>query len=316
MSTPDYAALRAGYLSELASARRASPYTSRNYEAAIVRFEDFLRRHCGEAPSLALLRTLSTRDYRAFLADRRREGVAVPTVRLDLSGLKSFLRYLNKHAGLPLEPVARLRSPKAPKRLPRPVGTQEALALTRLENVCRGPEARWTDARDAALFALLYGAGLRIGEALGLNEGDASGGAVRVLGKGGKHRDVPLLPAVTRALLAYDEALGADPAARRLRARHDPAPLFLGARGGRLSPAVAQRRLRELRPRLGLPDSATPHALRHAFATHLLAGGADLRVIQDLMGHASLASTQRYTEVEAGRLLSIHAAAHPRARRG
>ncbi|WP_031552745.1 tyrosine-type recombinase/integrase [Parvularcula oceani] len=311
----DYSALRAAFFSSLAAERRYSAYTLRNYEAAISRFEGFVGRHLGEAPSLGALETLETRDFRAFLADRRRDGVSVPTVRLDLSAIKTFFRYLNRRVGLPLEPLAALRTPKPPKRLPRPVSHTDALTLTRIETLAREGVPIWIGARDAALFTLLYGAGLRIGEALALDAGAAEGAVLRVLGKGGKHRDLPLLAPVREALSSYETALAADPQARLFRGRLDPAPLFVGARGGRLSAAVAQRSMRRLRPLLGLPESATPHALRHAFATHLLSAGADLRVIQDLLGHASLASTQRYTEVDAGRLLAVHAEAHPRARR-
>ena len=302
---------RAGYLRSLTAERRASAYTVRNYTAALERLEAFVARHTGEAVSVGAIASLETRDYRAFLADRRRDGVCAQTVRLDLSGVRSFLRYLNKHADLPLEPIAALRTPKAPARLPRPVGAPEAAALSRPLAAPRD----WTEARDVALFALLYGAGLRISEALGLDAGACDGEAVRVLGKGGKSRDVPILALVRRSLAAYEAALEADERARLHRCRSDPAPMFLGAKGGRLAAAVAQRRMRTQRALLGLPDSATPHALRHAFATHMLAGGADLRVIQELMGHASLSSTQRYTKVDAGRLLSVHADAHPRARR-
>ena len=308
---PSYTDLRAGYLRALTAERRASGYTVRNYTGALERFEDFVRGHTGGPVTLAAIASLHTRDYRAFLADRRRDGVCAQTVRLDLSGVRSFLRYLNKHAGLPLEPVSALRTPKAPKRLPRPVGAAEAAALSR---PVAGSQD-WTGARDVALFALLYGAGLRISEALGLDAGACGGETVRVLGKGGKSRDVPILAAVRASLDAYEAALDANAYACLFRVRSDPAPLFLGAKGGRLSPGVAQRRMRAQRALLGLPGTATPHALRHAFATHMLAGGADLRVIQELMGHASLASTQRYTQVDAGRLLSVHGAAHPRARR-
>ena len=306
-----YTEHRARYLRALSAERRASAYTVRNYLAALERLEAFVRRHTGGAVTTAALAALTTRDYRAFLADRRRDGVSAQTVRLELSAIRSFLRYMNRHAGVPLEPIAALRTPKAPTRLPRPVGTEAAARLS----APRAAPACWTEARDAGLFALLYGAGLRIGEALALDAGACDGPAVRVLGKGGKARDVPLLAAVRQALGAYEAALEADPAARLFRARGEEAPLFLGAKGGRLSPGVAQRRLRAQRVLMGLPGTATPHALRHAFATHLLAGGADLRVIQELMGHASLASTQRYTQVDAGRLLSVHAGAHPRARR-
>lgn len=307
----NYSDLRTDYFRSLTAERRASVYTVRNYTAAIERLEAFVRAHTGEAPSVDSLSGLTTRDFRAFLADRRRDGIAPPTIRLDLSGVRSFLRYLNRHAGLPLEPIAALRTPKAPKRLPRPVGQAEASALSR---PVLAPKD-WTEARDAALFALLYGAGLRIGEALGLNAGACDGSAVRVLGKGGKTREVPILAAVRTTLMAYEDALTGDDRARQFRDNADPPPLFLGAKGARLSAAVAQRALRKQRALLGLPDTATPHALRHAFATHMLAGGADLRVIQELMGHASLSSTQAYTKVDAGRLLSIHAGAHPRARK-
>ena len=178
-----------------------------------------------------------------------------------------------------------------------------------------GPKPLNTASLDAALFALLYGGGLRIAEALGLSAGARDGDTLRVRGKGDKIREIPLLAAVKEAGRRYERALEGDPAARRFRDLSDVPPLFLRAKGGRLSAGVAQRRMRARRAALGLPDTATPHALRHAFATHLLAGGADLRVIQELMGHASLSSTQVYTDVDAGRLLSIHAGAHPRARR-
>lgn len=311
----DYPSLRSAFLRSLAAERRASPYTVRNYTGAIERFDAFVAAHTGEPLTLRTLTELTTRDFRAFLAARRRDGASVPTVRLDLSGLKTFLRYLNKHAGVPLEPVMALRSPKSPKRLPRPVAHQDALSLTRIETVARAGAAPWVGARDAALFTLLYGAGLRIGEALALEAGAGIGDTLRVLGKGGKHRDVPLIRAVREAIGRYELAILDAPEVEAKRRAQDPAPLFVGTRGARLSASVAQRRMRTLRPLLGLPDTATPHALRHAFATHLLSGGADLRVIQDLLGHASLASTQRYTEVDAGRLLSVHASAHPRARR-
>ena len=297
--------LRGEFLTRLATEKRYSPYTLRNYESALERFTAFATQHRGERPSLKDLAGWRTADFRAWLADRRRDGVSAQTVNLDLSALRGFFAYLSRETGLPTAAFSALRSPKSPKKLPRPVPMPEARVLAGEAPA----EEDWISARDHALFALLYGAGLRISEALALNWRDVAGETqtLRIKGKGGKTREVPLLKVVRDRLDEYRARLDTIPGAAT--------PVFVGARGGRLSPGVAQRAMRKARGALGLDDSATPHALRHAFATHLLAGGADLRVIQELLGHSSLASTQRYTDVDAGRLLSVHAEAHPRAKR-
>ena len=292
------------FLKRLATEKRYSPHTVRNYEASISRFLEFAAGHRGEPAHLADLDGWRTADFRAFLSYRRQDGVTSQTIKLDLSALRTWFRFLARETGVSTAALMALRSPKSPRRLPRPVSMPAAAALS-----ASNTEDGWMAARDRALFALLYGGGLRISEALGLDWKDLSGDTtvLRITGKGGKTREVPLIAAVRQRIDEYRSVLDHIPAAA--------SPLLIGARGGRLSPGVAQRAMRKERAALGLDDSATPHALRHAFATHLLSAGADLRVIQELLGHSSLASTQRYTEVDAGHLLAAHAAAHPRARR-
>lgn len=291
------------FLERLKTEKRYSPYTIRNYTASLDLLFDFAKQHDGKAPSVKSFATWRTADFRAFLGYRRHDGVGVQTIKLDLSAMRRFFRYLSSETGLSTAALSALRSPKSPKRLPRPVSMEAA------QELCGPSEdlSSWIQLRDRALFALLYGGGLRISEALGLNWSDVGQHEkiLRIKGKGGKTREVPLIDAVRDRIEEYRASLATHP--------EKETPLFLGARGGRLSAGVAQRALRQQRAVLGLDDSATPHALRHAFATHLLSAGADLRVIQELLGHSSLASTQRYTEVDAGRLLSAHAAAHPRA---
>ncbi|ADM10648.1 integrase/recombinase XerC, putative [Parvularcula bermudensis HTCC2503] len=298
--------LTAAFLRHLETQTRASPYTIRNYRQTIDRFSDFARRHRGGEVDLVDIARWRTADFRAFLADRRAEGIAPPTLRLDLSALKQLFRFIDRRTGSETTPLYALRTPKAPRRLPRPIGQAPALALAEAAEHTQD----WTVHRDRALFALLYGAGLRLSEALALDRRDLPprGVSLRVLGKGAKMRDVPLLDVVRTRIDTYldhrDKAIPGNTA---------PA-LFLGAKGRRLSPGVAQRALRRERATLGLSDDATPHALRHAFATHLLAAGTDLRTLQTLLGHSSLKTTQGYTEIDAGRLLAVHAAAHPRGR--
>lgn len=310
MSTPTLGSLTDGFLQSLRAERRASPYTVRNYEAALAHFAVFLTEHLGRQPAADDLAGLATRDFRAFLAYRHREGLDAATLRLELSALRSFFRYWDRQGVLPSAAITALRSPRKQPVLPRPVSAAGAEALLDAAGADTG-EPSWVRTRDRALFTLLYGAGLRISEALGL-DWRLDAGALRIKGKGSKTRDVPLLGEVRSALEAYRSAL-AD--AHPGWISGDAAPLFFGVRGKRLSPAVAQARMRRLRRQLGLADTATPHALRHAFATELLASGADLRVIQELLGHASLASTQRYTAVDPDRLAAEHRRAHPRARR-
>ncbi|MEM9809869.1 MAG: tyrosine recombinase XerC [Pseudomonadota bacterium] len=309
--TMTFEALTDQFLTALRVERRASPYTIRNYEAALDRFAGFLRSHLGTLPKASGLNALKTRDFRAFLADRHREGLDPATLRLELSALRSFFRYWDRRGILQSVALSALKSPKRRAILPRPVQALGAEALIAAAGQ-EGDQPSWVALRDTALFTLLYGAGLRISEALGLSW-SSPGPTLRITGKGQKTRDVPLLPKVCEALAAYQTALSAaEP--HWTDVPSTTSPLFFGVRGNRLSPSVAQARMRNLRRALGLPESATPHALRHTFATELLASGADLRVIQELLGHASLASTQRYTAIDPDRLMKEHRRCHPRAR--
>lgn len=284
----------------LAHEKRRSEHTRRAYIATAARFCAFLSTHRGGAVDAHMLKSLTANDLRAYLAERRAEGLGNASAARELSALRSFLRF----TGGSQAAVPQLRGPRVKKGLPRPVAPAEALALA--QDVEDNARQGWTGARDFALLLLLYGAGLRIGEALALTGAALPlGETLRVTGKRGKTRIVPILPAVAGAVARYVEAcpwpIGKADA------------LFLGARGGPLDPGVVRANVRAARRALGLPERTTPHALRHSFATHLLAGGADLRSLQELLGHASLASTQVYTAVDAAHLLDIYRSAHPRA---
>lgn len=286
----------------LRAEQRRSPHTLRAYLATAQRLIVFLAEHRGEGVNAALLASVEAVDLRSFLAFRRAEGLGNASAARELSAVRGFLRFVGgDDAAIPA-----LRGPRVKRGLPRAISPDEAMALA--ETVAESARDGWQGARDLALLLLLYGAGLRIGEALSL-DGSAlgSGDVLRVMGKGGKVRQVPLLPVVRDALAAYAAVCPWPPAAGD--------PLFRGARGGPLSPAIVRRAVQSARTSLGLPDSATPHALRHSFASHLLAGGADLRSLQELLGHASLSSTQIYTGVDTARLLDIYSSAHPRAER-
>jgi integrase/recombinase XerC len=289
----------------LVGERRASPHTVAAYGRDLAFFLDFLREHLGEVPSLATLGRLRTADFRAYLAARAAAQIERSSLARALSVLRGFLRFLDRRGLASTAALAALRSPKLPAAVPKPLSVEDAT-----ETVDRAADlsaSRWQGARDTAIFALLYGCGLRLAEALGLSRGDAPLGEVlRVIGKGRKERLIPVLPAVRQPILDY-LALCPYPLAK-------DGPLFVGARGGPLNPRQVQRQMAALRGFLGLPESASPHALRHSFATHLLNAGGDLRAIQELLGHASLTTTQRYTSVETERLLAVYAAAHPRAR--
>jgi len=291
------------FLAHLKAEKRASVYTVRNYGAALERFEAFLMDHLGARPTLRLLPNLETRDFRSFLAARRAEGLTAASLKLDLSAIRSFFVFLHKREGIENDAISALRGPKSKERLPRPVSEVDARALI---DAAGNEAASWVAARDAAIFTLLYGAGLRISEALSLRWRDAPfGERLRVLGKGAKTREAPVLSVVRDSVETYRAICpyGGD----------EDDPLFFSVRGKPLSPRLVQRSMETHRKALGLPDSATPHALRHAFATHLLSAGGDLRAIQELLGHASIAATQRYTKVDAERLLSVYDSAHPRA---
>lgn len=283
--------------------RRLSARTVAIYTHDIVGVCAFLLEHLGSAPSLQTLAGLRVGDLRAWQASQHRRGQSAGSRALGVSALKSLDRFLRRQGSNGIGGLSALRAPKVPKPAPRPLEVQQAAALVEIMDE---HEERWIGLRDRALFTLLYGCGLRIGEALGLNRSAYPfGGSLRVLGKGQKERLVPVLPAVSELTGAY---LAACP-----YGLSRDGPLFVGARGKRLSAGVVQKRLRELRPLLGLDERATPHALRHSFASHLLGAGGDLRTIQELLGHASLSTTQRYTEVDEARLLDIYRKAHPRA---
>ncbi len=303
---------RLHYLDWLARERRAAANTVEAYGLDLAAFLAFLGQHLGEAPMAADLGTLRPEDVRGFLAFRAGQDAGPATRARQLAAIRGFLRYLARVHGLPAAPLVGLRGPRLNPPVPRALTADQALELTAEVGGVHDPEhaerPALQAARDVALCTLLYGCGLRLAEALGLAVRDAplpgDEAALRVIGKGSKPRLVPVLPAVRQAIAGY---LVLRPGAAA------EGPLFVGARGGRLDPAVAQRSLRQFRRLAGLPEHATPHALRHSFATHLLGGGADLRAIQQLLGHASLSTTQRYTAVDATALLATWRKAHPRA---
>jgi integrase/recombinase XerC len=303
---PDVAAEIARWLGYLGAERRMSAKTLDAYARDARQFLGFLAEHLGGAPDLKRLAKLTPADVRAFMAARRAEGAGNRSLMRGLAGARSFARFLERNGKGKVAALTAVRAPKAPKTLPKPLPASAAKRMT--ETGLRAGEARepWVIARDAAVLGLLYGAGLRISEALGLKVKDFTAGsdALTVTGKGRKTRMVPLLQQVSKLIADYVALCPNLP---------PEGPLFIGARGGPLSPRVVQLAMARLRGALGLPDSATPHALRHSFATHLLARGGDLRAIQELLGHASLSTTQIYTAVDAERLLDVYASAHPRA---
>ncbi len=305
IAAPDVIEKRREWLESLASERRLSENTLDAYERDSRQFLMFLTAHLGGPARIADIHTLRPADLRAFLASRRREGSGARSLGRHLAGLRSFLRYLERKGLVNAAAAGAIRAPKQPKSLPKPLTDRQALNL--VTTGAQLQEEPWIAARDAAVLTLLYGCGLRISEALGLKPHDLTPGAttLRITGKGGKTRLVPLLQIVFDAVEAY----------RKLCPYHLEAekPLFRGARGGPLQPAIVQREMQKLRSAFGLPETATPHALRHSFATHLLAGGGDLRTIQELLGHASLSTTQVYTGVDSSRLLDVYDRAHPRA---
>lgn len=302
----DVLAARRDWLSVLANIRRFSPLTVEAYERDSRQFLVFLAGYKGAPVSFAVLQAVEIADLRAFLSHRRRGGAGARAVSRGLAGLRSFLRFLER-AGLAKMPAAKIiRAPRKPKTLPKPLTVAAATELAGVK--AWADKEPWVAARNAAIMALLYGCGLRIAEALALksNAIAASGQkSLYITGKGGKMRLVPLLPAVTEAVAAYKKLCPYRPEGDSL--------LFRGARGGALSPAVIQRSVQALRAAYALGSAATPHALRHSFATHLLARGGDLRMIQELLGHAALSTTQIYTQVEGERLLDIYKKAFPRA---
>jgi integrase/recombinase XerC len=305
-AAPDLTEAVARWQRHLATERRLSPKTLEAYTRDIWQFLAFLTVHIAGPAKLADLRKITATDIRAFMAARRNEGVGSRTLARGFAGIRSFVNFLERENNANGAALKAVRLPRQKKSLPKPLPAESARRLTDpVEGLDNEP---WIAARNAAIFSLLYGSGLRISEALGLKQRDLaalSSGAIRVIGKGGKERVVPVLKIVADAVESYlrqcPHVLAMD------------APLFVGARGGALNPRLVQRALQKLRIALGLPETATPHALRHSFATHLLSAGGDLRAIQELLGHASLSTTQIYTGVDTERLLAVYEQAHPRA---
>jgi integrase/recombinase XerC len=305
MTSAALAADLSDWLAGMSALDDASPHTLAAYGVDARRFLGFLAQHLGGPVAPADIARLTLSDMRAFLAHERAAGLSPRSAARRLSAVKSFLRWLADRHGFDASPALSARGPKVPRRLPRPLDVAGARAI--LDAVDLQSATPWIAARDAAVVTLLYGSGLRISEALGL-PGAAwpMGEALRIRGKGGKDRVVPVLPVARDAIAAYLAACPWPVESAR--------PLFRGARGGPLNPRQVQKAMEGARRQLGLPDTATPHALRHSFATHLLAAGGDLRAIQTLLGHASLSTTQGYTAVDAARLMEVYARAHPRAR--
>jgi integrase/recombinase XerC len=304
-AAPDLAAEVMRWLGHLAAERHMSPRTVEAYGRDLRQFLAFLSTHLGGRVSLPALSRIAALDVRAFMAARRAEGVSGRSLSRMLAAVRSFSRCLERNRKGTIGALATVRAPKLAKTLPKALPIAAARSITETELRAGEERAQWILARDAAVLALLYGSGLRIAEALSLKRREVPADALTVLGKGNKTRMVPVLPQVMRTIADYlalcPFELNAD------------GPLFVGARGGPLSPRVVQLAVARMRGALGLPDTATPHALRHSFATHLLARGADLRAIQELLGHASLSTTQIYTAVDTEHLLAAYRSAHPRA---
>jgi len=296
------------YLDHLRGERRLAAKTVEAYQRDLASFFGFLVDHLGGAIELERLAALKPTDFRAYMAYRRRgeNGLSSASLARNLSALRSFFRYIARRWDIKVDAIDLIRPPRVGKRLPKPISVSASKDLLEKVAIPNTGEKPWIAARDTAVITLLYGAGLRISEALSLTGSDYPlGDSLMIKGKGGKTRLVPILPVISRAIENYVELYHMPIAPDEL--------LFRAVRGGPLGPRPIQAKIRLLRGPLGLPETTTPHALRHSFATHLLAGGGDLRTIQELLGHASLSSTQVYTDVDAASLMKIHSAAHPRA---
>jgi integrase/recombinase XerC len=296
----------------LKSERRLAAHTLVAYEHDVSNFLGFMTTYLGGAPTLEALAKLKPAEFRAWLAERARQGLARTSTARAFSSVRSFFRFLDKRGLAHNASIGAIQTPKLPRSVPKALSEKDMDEL--LDTEPAQERAAWIDLRDQAVLVLLYGAGLRIGEALGLTRGMVEGllkagqDTIQITGKGNKARLVPLLPQAIEAMKAYRDACPF------MAALGPNEAFFLGARGGPLDPAIVQKRVRDIRHALGLPESVTPHALRHSFATHLLGAGGDLRTIQELLGHASLSTTQRYTDVDAERLNAVYRAAHPRAK--
>lgn len=301
---PDLAAALDDWRRWLIAERRTSEHTVDAYCRDVSAFLDFTRGHRGEIPGLSTLAELTPADFRSWLAARLQDGLTRTSIARAMSALRNLFRFLDRTGRVHNQALSAVKVPKPPKSVPKPLNADDALALLRRAAEI-APEP-WIGARDVAILTLLYGCGLRIDEALSLDQRDVpTGDTMMITGKGNKQRVVPVLPVVVDAIGVYRAACPYPDDADR--------PLFYGSRGARLNAGIIQRTMRTLRADLGLPETATPHALRHSFATHLLAGGGDLRTIQELLGHASLSTTQRYTDVDTQRLIEVYDRSHPRA---
>ncbi|HEY1944935.1 MAG TPA: tyrosine recombinase XerC [Roseiarcus sp.] len=307
-AAPDLAAHVVNWLAHLRNERRLAALTLEAYGRDVRQFLAFLAKRFDAPPALGDFVGLVPGDLRAFLASRRAEEIDGRSLQRALSALRSLARHIEREGAGAASAFGAIRAPRAAARLPRPLGVADAKMVASAETRAGEPREPWILSRDAAVLSLCYGAGLRISEALSLRRADAPIGdvdALRIVGKGGKARGATIVKPVRAAIEDYlrrcPYILKAD------------GPLFIGAKGGPLSPRIVQLAMERLRGALGLPDSATPHALRHSFATHLLARGGDLRTIQELLGHASLSTTQVYTAVDGARLIAAYRAAHPRA---
>lgn len=308
-TAPEVAAQIGRWLACLSAERRMSPRTVEAYGRDVSQFLAFLAEHQSGRVTLATLARLAPQDIRAFMAARRAAGISSGSLMRSLAGTRSFARFLERNGKGRVAALAAVRAPRIVKTLPKPLAVAAAKQIA--DTQLRAGEERepWILARDAAVLALLYGSGLRISEALGLTRGDVpkpgEGDAITITGKGNKRRMAPVLRRVLELIADYVKACPYDLPAS--------GALFVGAKGGPLSPRVVQLAMANLRGALGLPKTATPHALRHSFATHLLARGGDLRAIQELLGHASLSTTQVYTAVDSDRLIEVYRSTHPRA---
>ena len=309
VAAPDLARVGLDWLGHLIGERRLSAHSIEAYARDARQFLSFLRDHNGEKADIATFSGLEPGDIRSFMARRRAEGVANRSLARILGGVRSFARHIERSGLGKTSAFTAIRAPKRARALPKPIAAGSARAVANIDSRAADIRSQWVLARDTAVFALLYGAGLRISEALAIRREDAPIGGrelLTIVGKGSKTRSVPVIAPARKAVEAYLELC--------------PWPLppkealFRGEKGGPLSPRVIQLAMESLRGALGLPDTATPHALRHSFATHLLARGGDLRSIQELLGHSSLSTTQLYTEVDSTRLMEAWRSAHPRAR--
>jgi len=293
-----------GWLDAQKALKGASDNTISAYSRDVADFLSFMTTHKAEAQGLAPLSRITVSDMRSWMAFTRGSDVGPRSLARKLSAVKSFYRWLSEREGFDPSAVLSTRSPKFQRKLPRPLAEDAAIEM--INTIEMQSATPWVAARDQAVVTLLYGCGLRISEALGLTTGDLPlGDAIRILGKGGKERLVPVIPAARDAVNHYLHLLPYDLAV--------DGPLFIGVRGGKLSPRMVQKVVEKTRMQLGLPASATPHAMRHSFATHLLNAGGDLRAIQELLGHASLSTTQAYTAVDTARLMEVYQRAHPKA---